>query len=223
MATAPIFGEIYVHMNVSNGKSYVGQTTVGMAKRWAGHIKERRNRVFSHAIRKYGVEFFAHQVLSVASSQEQLDNLEKLWIILLQTKTPNGYNLTNGGEAGTLGYRHTPESLALITAASAGRKASPVTREKLSKIHIGKKMPRSGVEKMAASKRGKKQSSETIAKRSAAMSKVMLGKKKSDSHRRNIGLAQKGKKQTAERKANTSKVMQAWWDARKKVSPWPAA
>jgi hypothetical protein len=63
MATTPVFGEIYVHTNVLNGKSYVGQTTVGMAKRWALHLRCAQSvrtpaykTVFSKAIRKYGAE-----------------------------------------------------------------------------------------------------------------------------------------------------------------------
>src|ERR1700721_37675 len=109
--TAQFRGEVYVHTNIVNGKSYVGQTTQGVAARWEGHVKERRNRAFSRAIRKYGVDSFEHRVLVVARSQEQLDNLEKVWIILLQTKVPLGYNLTCGGEAGTRGYHHTPGAL----------------------------------------------------------------------------------------------------------------
>jgi len=102
----PFSGEIYVHTNVLNGKSYVGQTTAGVAKRWSLHQRCARSprtpaygNLFSKAIRKYGAGAFEHQTLSIARSQTELDNLEKVWIILLQAKAPAGYNLANGGYA----------------------------------------------------------------------------------------------------------------------------
>ena len=225
MTTAPIFGEVYVHTCTTNEKSYVGQTTRGMDARWREHIKERRNRAFSSAIRKYGADVFEHRILSVAYSQAELDNLERIWIILLQTKTPNGYNLTAGGEAGTLGYRHTPAALVQIAVASKGRKVGVAARIKLSIAHTGMKMPRDGVEKMAATKRGQPHilSPEGRLALSQKTSARLTGKKLSSEHRAHIGWAQKGKKQTTERKANTSKVMQTWWDARKKAQSCPAA
>jgi group I intron endonuclease len=103
-ATAPFRGEIYVHTNTVNGKSYVGQTTQGADVRWSMHLKCSKSLktpayrgLFSKAIRKYGADAFEHQTLSFAGTQATLDNLERVWIILLQTKAPNGYNLADGG------------------------------------------------------------------------------------------------------------------------------
>jgi hypothetical protein len=63
---------------------------------------ESKSRYLQAAIRKYGWDGFDHQVLSTATTQAELDNLEKVWIILFQaTNRKFGYNLMNGGAAGT--------------------------------------------------------------------------------------------------------------------------
>jgi hypothetical protein len=51
------------------------------------------------AIRKYGPEGFALQILAHAPSQE-LDRMERIWIVLMNSLSPNGYNLTVGGDGG---------------------------------------------------------------------------------------------------------------------------
>jgi group I intron endonuclease len=214
MTARSFTGEIYLHWNPITDKGYVGQTSGTMLERWRGHIKERRNRAFSNAIRKYGPDAFEHQVLSVADSQSQLDNLERIWIILLQTKAPNGYNLTAGGEAGTLGYKHTPEALEKISRASASRTMSVEAREKIAAAHRGVPLSPEHRAKLALSSRTrirKPCSMETRKK----IAQALTGKPLSALHRANVGNAQRGKKQSEKRKANTSKAITAWWTARK--------
>ena len=36
------FGEVYVHTNTHNDKSYVGQTTLGVDRRWKEHLHGSR-------------------------------------------------------------------------------------------------------------------------------------------------------------------------------------
>jgi len=140
------FGEIYVHTNTHNGKSYVGQTTLGVDRRWKEHIhgahqpKSPNHRgLFAKAIRKYGRDAFEQQVLSAASSQEALSNLEKVWIILLQTKAPSGYNLTDGGDNGALGHVVSAELRAKIAAIHRGntyRRGAVLSAESKAKMSI---------------------------------------------------------------------------------------
>lgn len=62
---------------------------------------------FCRALRKYGVSAFSVQELASGLSEEQADNLERVWIILLQSHLSDfGYNLTLGGE----GYRVSQET-----------------------------------------------------------------------------------------------------------------
>jgi len=163
MALTPFFGEIYVHTNVLNGKSYVGQTTAGMLARWKDHVKHSRlpkhagfRYPFARAIRKYGPEAFEHQILSIARTKVELDNLERIWIILLQTREI-GYNITAGGD-GNLGLRHGATALAKMSEAKlgnkhcVGRQVSDETRVKLGSGNRGKKRGPYSIERMAAAR-----------------------------------------------------------------------
>lgn len=151
MATArPFTGEVYLHWNPISEKGYVGQTSRSTSMRWSEHVKHSHsprclnfNYPLARAIRKYSPEAFEHQTLSLAGSKTELDNLERVWIILLQTRNL-GYNVTAGGD-GNLGLKHTPDTLAKMSEAKLGnkhclgRQASIETRAKLSAGNKGKK------------------------------------------------------------------------------------
>ncbi len=94
---------VYLHTNLENGKVYVGQTQSKPEDRWNRHCYDatkgaRGCRLFSEAIRKYGRDAFEQQILGSLQMQTEVDNLEKVWIILLQATDPQfGYNLQAGG------------------------------------------------------------------------------------------------------------------------------
>lgn len=95
-------GIVYVHTNRVNGKVYVGQTNTKPSYRWGKEGNGyKRSTSFRNAIKKYGWDNFDHQIVATAGTQQALDNLEKVWIVLLQATDRNhGYNLTSGGEHG---------------------------------------------------------------------------------------------------------------------------
>lgn len=94
---------LYVHTNEVTEKSYVGQTWQKPRRRWqnqSSHAEVGRNACpyLCAAIRKYGWGSFTHQVVAEPQTQDSLDNLEKIWIILLQSADSRfGYNLQLGG------------------------------------------------------------------------------------------------------------------------------
>ncbi len=136
MATAP------------SGRRYIGITTQGMTKRWRDHCKEARRGVRTHlnyAILKYGGDAFDVRPL-VWASWEELNRLEPLAIVAYGTRSPEGYNLREGGSQSS---PH-PESVEKQAAKLRGRKwseerkaehcrvmSSPDVREKLSASHKG--------------------------------------------------------------------------------------
>lgn len=211
----PFSGEIYVHMNLLNGKSYVGQTTAGMEKRWKSHLQCARScktpayrTLLAKAIRKYGADAFESALLSVAGSQAHLDNLEKVWIILLQSKSPNGYNLSDGGYAAA-GHVVTAEVRAVLSAAAKAQWQSPEFIQKVENglyADNGNLSPEDEARRLVnlrAALCGKKQSEETIAKRIAkttglkrtaefrtACAARMTGKKMSEETRLRMSAAQ---------------------------------
>lgn len=91
---------VYRITNKINGKQYVGQTTMTMINRWNKHTM--RGHALYSAIKKYGKENFDYIILSECNTIQQLNDAEKYFIDYYQTLSPNGYNLTTGGEGFTV-------------------------------------------------------------------------------------------------------------------------
>ena len=100
-------GYIYCITNKVNSKQYVGQTIRTVEDRYKQHLNRVKhnydNLYLYKAMEKYGVEnFWAHQVEKVVCKtrddlQKKLDEKEIFYILLLETREPDGYNMTDGG------------------------------------------------------------------------------------------------------------------------------
>ncbi len=123
---------IYLIENTANGKLYVGLTKKSIEKRFAMHCsvafsnKEyneaaRNSRVILRALYKYGKEAFKLSLIDTAECFAEACEKEKYWIAKLNCKTPNGYNMTDGGE-GTLGFEMSDEQKKAISKANTGEK-----------------------------------------------------------------------------------------------------
>ena len=121
-----VCGIVYSLTCKLNGKQYVGQTTQSVEKRFKEHARNKKSYI-GKAIRAYGEDKFVIAILKVCFSKEELDHWEKFFIVLLNTKAPRGYNLTDGGE-GIVGYNFTTEHRAKISAARKGKALSPEHR-----------------------------------------------------------------------------------------------
>lgn len=108
---------IYLITNKKNGKQYVGQTTRTLRERKMEHA--RKNGLVGRAIRKYGRENFDIRQIDSADSIELLNKKEIEWIEKLETKTPYGYNLCNGGN-NTHGFNHREEARAIMAEKKKG-------------------------------------------------------------------------------------------------------
>lgn len=104
---------IYKHTNLINGKVYIGQTKQIPNNRWkngAGYTRDNRLSVFAAAIKKYGWNNFAHEIIeSDIESQEHANVRETYWIKYYNSyigyEKSNGYNMTLGGDSAEhLGY-----------------------------------------------------------------------------------------------------------------------
>lgn len=102
---------IYKITNLINGKVYIGQTTRSLKKRWYEHCNEfktRKNCLAIHsAIKTYGKDNFLVEEIDHATDKIDLSKKEQYWIAYYNSISPNGYNLTSGGEHTTF----TPEAL----------------------------------------------------------------------------------------------------------------
>ena len=140
---------VYVITNKVNGKQYVGQTSKDLNVRWGEHtrIKSVPSCGYLHnAIRKYGADNFDIKPLVIVGTKQEMDFYEKQLISVLDTKAPNGYNLTNGGD-GVLGFTFSKEQKQKISKGLVGRRMSDKTRAKLlernknNKFSLGRTMP----------------------------------------------------------------------------------
>jgi group I intron endonuclease len=110
-----IIGEIYKITNLLTNKMYIGQTRshylnkgkyrpFGHIGRFKKHLNEASRinikcscKYLNSTINKYGVDNFKCELITTCPIDE-LDYYETKYISELDTKYPNGYNLTNGGQ-----------------------------------------------------------------------------------------------------------------------------
>ena len=107
-------GEVYKIINTVTNKCYIGQTRThrlnhgkyrpfGSLGRLRDHINEANSNKKNHcrylnsAILKYGSDKFTCEKL-LTCSLDELDMYESYYIQEFNTKFPNGYNLTDGGQ-----------------------------------------------------------------------------------------------------------------------------
>ena len=188
-------GVIYQARNKISGKRYIGKTMYTMKARRAVHechAKTESRLPFHRALRKYGFDTFEWKVISREEIEDYLNEAEQVFIRILKSKVPSGYNLTDGGE-GNIGWvpseewkrkkseeqkgKTTPIEVRLkISRALRGKHPSEVTRAKLRlrKNRKGKVHSEEAKKKMSASRMGKgtgPKSKETREKMSKAAKK----------------------------------------------------
>ncbi len=112
---------LYVITNLVNKKQYVG-ITVNPDRRWVRHCRRSGSTVISNAIKKYGKENFTFEII-FEGEEKLVKFLEQAFILRLETKTPTGYNLTDGGE-GTLGWNPSEKTRKRIGLAQKGKHLS---------------------------------------------------------------------------------------------------
>lgn len=207
-------GIIYQHLNIINGKCYVGQTSKSMDARWNKHLKDAKrgsNCSFHCAIRKYGEDAFEHKVLcevyreTYKQLKEVLDYYENYYIEYYNSYT-NGYNMTTGGE-GLLGFKASKETkqkqseqrkreLNPFYGKHHSDEAKKIISEAAKLRYQGKDNPFYGKrhseqtkQKMSNIKRGKTLTDETRLK----ISEALKSKPFSESHRNNLSIANKSR------------------------------
>ena len=126
---------LYIATNVANGKQYVG-LTAEYHKRLISHKCAKTKSAFHAAIREYGYDNFVFTHIADAFDLQAACDLERMLIQQHNTLSPNGYNLTVGGQIGPVGYKHSAESK--IKIGQANFKRNPLTREKFAKAQLGK-------------------------------------------------------------------------------------
>lgn len=132
-------GIVYKITNLEDGKVYVGQTVQRLRRRLNQHKNAEAKSIsaIDGAIKKYGWENFKAEVLEECP-REMLNEREKFWIEKLNCLSPNGYNLTSGGDGG---YIRSEETLEKMRLANEGKTLSDETKAKISEANQGENNP----------------------------------------------------------------------------------
>lgn len=170
------------------GKSYIGMTSYCLEKRLAQHRYCARSGSKKYplyeAMRKHG-DFVAKKLV-IAKDHQYLYELEQKAISAFGTRSPGGYNLTDGG-MGAVGAAWTEEQR---KAASKLRKGVPNGSTWLR----GRARPPEDCAKISAGMMGHPVSEETRRKIGATKvgNKYCLGRTMSPEHKEKIAAAQRG-------------------------------
>ena len=121
---------VYMFKNKIDGKIYVGKTKRKLEIRVKEHIYGVKGSYIDSAIKKYGIKNFEVSILEECNSMEELNEREKFWIRELNSKVPNGYNLTEGGDGG-LGHVVTLETRQKISKSKTGKPGHPPSEKQL--------------------------------------------------------------------------------------------
>jgi len=121
--------KVYILTNIVNGKQYIGITN-SLAKRWNKHKNAKGgNTALYSAIKKYGIENFIFTHFADAFDVECAKKIEIMLIKEHNTKSPNGYNLTEGGDGVNL---PSDEARKRMSLSHKGKKQSEETKQKRS-------------------------------------------------------------------------------------------
>ena len=198
-----IYGVIYKITNKINGKVYIGQTTSSFDLRYRGDLhKYTHNIHLKRAIEKYGIEnFLIEKEFKVAYSKDELDNLEKEYIIKFDCIN-NGYNLREGGSNG----KFSEESKLKMSESRKGeksywygRKHTEKTKKILSEINTGSNHPFYG-------KHHSYESKIKISKSTRGKKNHFYGKHHSDETKKILSEKHKGKTISEETRLKMSKA-----------------
>lgn len=91
-----MYGYIYKIVNLKNNKIYIGKHKYNKPELDESYIAS--GITIKRSIAKYGIENFQRELIDIAETLEELNNKEKYWISYYNSLSPNGYNLTSGGD-----------------------------------------------------------------------------------------------------------------------------
>lgn len=146
---------VYMHVNKTNSKRYIGITSQKPELRWKNGLGYKCQKRFYNAILHYGWDNFEHLILSNDLTKKEAEAEEERLIALYSSNDLRyGYNIENGGVI----HKLTAAQKEHLRQINTGRKHTAETRRKMSESHIGAS---------TVWLTGRKQSEETIAKRFA--------------------------------------------------------
>lgn len=180
---------VYKITNNVNNKIYIG-CTIDYDRRVRQHksCKFKGATLLHKAFLKYGANSFSFEIIGSYKSEEEMFKAEVECIKQFNSLDPVGYNLHHGGKGGKIclteqQYKDRVElgkGLSKINVGNKynlGRKASKETKQKLSAINKGKKMPQESKDKISKANTGNTHSKGVV---------------RSEEYKKNMSLIKKG-------------------------------
>jgi len=149
-------GVVYCVTCKINDKKYIGKTVNLLKYRQKEHERETlkgSNLVFHNALRKYKIDNFEWEELFINDNDFILCKVEIMEIVEQNTKIPNGYNMTDGGE-GVSGLSQSAIKGKTYEEIHGEEKAKEL-KEKRSKCRKGIKITLEVKKKMSLARKGK--------------------------------------------------------------------
>lgn len=134
---------IYTHTNMTNGKIYVGLTSMTPEERWRNGKRYKEGTHFRNAIDKYGWDNFEHKIIKENLTKDEASYWEQYYISFYNSSDRKyGYNMSSGGEHG--GHPQTAETRRKISEngfhqGMKNKTHSDDTKKKMSESRTGKK------------------------------------------------------------------------------------
>lgn len=189
-------GYIYKY-TFPNGKLYIGQTVRKVGRRFNEHLyssQKNKGYYLHNAINKYGKNNILISIICTvgAITKEELkDLLNKLEVFFIQyynSRVPNGYNVTIGGNS-AIGYIVSEETKKKISEANKGHTLTEEQKTHLRQSLLGHKVSEETRRKIGEANRGRK-CPEYVKE---LTSKRFKGVPFTDEHKRKLSEAQKGR------------------------------
>jgi group I intron endonuclease len=205
----------YLITNLRNGRGYVGKTCRGLEWRWREHTRKANSPLHYHympitrAIAKHGPKLFCIEQIASSIDDAGFGEVERVLIEQFETLAPRGYNVSKGGEGAMRGRRHSPATIAKMSASQTRRQLGGENNP-----FFGKKHSPETLALFSKQRRGKARHSQ---ERKAEMSKLYsgegnpyFGRKHSAEIRAKLSKSHKGKKHTAESRLKISEAMRRY-------------
>ena len=124
---------VYLILNTVNCKGYVGKHKGNsISSRWNENLDGGNNHLEASK-KKYGLKAFSREILGYVTTKEEMDMLERLWIVSLRTYDSEfGYNQTYGGDGTTFVTKETRDRMSKSAKASC----TPERREYLRQLGL---------------------------------------------------------------------------------------
>lgn len=153
---------IYLIVNNVNGKTYVGQRK--SSKEWYEDKYMRSGKHLKYAQNKYGIENFEKFLIQHCYSKEETDKAERFWIAEYRRRGKAEYNIGNGGQGSTKGFKgkhHSEETKKKQSEAmkgndwNKGRHFSEEHKQKISEANKGKRHSEESYKRASLKMKGK--------------------------------------------------------------------